>query len=325
MRACARSRRRNPAPPVLDAILDATVLPGYSRIGYRLRRRGWDDSELLPMTGRVALVTGGSSGLGLATAAGLARLGASVRILARAAGRAERAREQVVARTGNEDVSVVCCELARLAEVRRCAAELRARERRLDVLVHNAGVLPAKRTLSPDGIELTFAVNVLAPFLLTKLLLPLLRDSAPARIINVTSGGMYTQRLHVEDLQMERGEFDGRVAYARSKRAEVILTEMWAQRLAGTGVVVHAMHPGWADTPGLRASLPAFHRFTRRILRTPEEGADTIVWLAAAPAPARSSGGLWHDRRRRGTHRLPFTRESPEEREALWDACEHLV
>ena len=222
-------------------------------------------------------------------------------------------------------VEVVQCDLSDLRDIRRFAAEFLASEPRLDVLVNNAGVLPAQRAVTADGLELTFATNVAAPFLLTKLLLGRLRSSAPSRIVNVTSGGMYTQRLHVEDLQMERGKFDGTVAYARTKRAEMVLTELWAQRLEGSSVVVHAMHPGWADTPGVRASLPTFHRLTRPLLRTPEQGADTIVWLAAAAEPARSTGGLWHDRRRRATHRVPWTRESSDEREALWTACEQLT
>jgi dehydrogenase/reductase SDR family protein 12 len=310
---------------VLDRILDAAVLPGYTNVGYRLRRHAWSDAELERMDGRVVLVTGATSGLGLAAAAGLARLGASVRLLARNAARAEQARAELVEQTGNGDVEAVRCDLSDLGDIRRFAAEFLAREPRLDVLVNNAGVLPAHRAVTADGLELTFATNVVAPFLLTKLLLGLLRSSAPSRIVNVTSGGMYTQRLHVDDLQMERGKFDGTVAYARTKRAEMVLTQLWAQRLAGSGVVVHAMHPGWADTPGLRASLPTFHRLTRPLLRTPEQGADTIVWLAAAAEPARSTGGLWHDRRRRPTHRVPWTRASADEREALWTACEQLT
>src|SRR5581483_6823603 len=118
----------------------------------------------------------------------------------------------------------------------------------------NAGVMTERRELSADGIELTFATNVLGPFLLTNLLIPLLEESAPARIVNVSSGGMYTQKLGVDDLQSDRGQFDGSKVYARTKRAEVILTELWAEQLAGAGVVVHAMHPGWADTPGVRSS-----------------------------------------------------------------------
>ena len=310
---------------VLDRVLDATVLPGYTSVGYRLRRHAWSAAELERVDGRVALVTGATSGLGLATATGLARLGARVRLLARDAERGERARAWVVEHTGSTDVEVMLCDLSDLGDIRRFAAALLACEPRLDVLVHNAGVLPARRTATADGLELTFATNVAGPFLLTKLLLGRLRSSAPSRIVIVASGGMYTQALRVDDLLMQRGEFDGTVAYARTKRAEVVLTQLWAQRLEGSGVVVHAMHPGWADTPGVRSSLPTFYRLTRPLLRTPEQGADTIVWLAAAAEPGRSTGGFWHDRRRRPTHRLPWTRESAAEREALWAACERLT
>jgi dehydrogenase/reductase SDR family member 12 len=310
---------------MLDRVLDAAVIAGYTSVGYRLRRHAWSDTGLASMEGHVALVTGATSGLGLATATGVARLGATVRLLARDAGRGEHARAQVVERSGNADVEVVLCDLSDLSDIRRFASEFQAREPRLHVLVNNAGALPTARAITADGLEVTFATNVAGPFLLTKLLLGLLRSSAPARIINVTSGGMYTQRLHVDDLQTERGDFDGTVAYARTKRVEVVLTELWAGRLEGSGVVVHAMHPGWADTPGLQSSLPAFHRLARPILRTPEQGADTIIWLAAAAEPTRSSGGLWHDRRQRPTHRVPWTREQPADREALWAACEQLT
>jgi NAD(P)-dependent dehydrogenase (short-subunit alcohol dehydrogenase family) len=135
---------------------------------------------------------------------------------------------------------------------------------------------------------------------------------------------MYTQGLHVDDLQSRSGSFDGRVAYSRSKRAEVVLAERWAQELAGTGVVVHSMHPGWADTPGVRSSLPRFYGLMKPLLRTAEQGADTIVWLGAAAKPAQSSGGFWHDRRRRPTHLLPWTRESDEDRATLWAECVRL-
>ena len=151
--------------------------------------------------------------------------------------------------------------------------------------------------------------------------MPLLEASAPARVINVSSGGMYTQKLAADDLQFERGTFDGTTAYARTKRAQVVLTELWAQRLQSAGVMVHSMHPGWADTPGLRASLPRFYRATQFLLRTPEQGADTIVWLGAAPEPAQRSGGFWHDRRERTTHMVPRTTESDADRNELWEQC----
>jgi dehydrogenase/reductase SDR family protein 12 len=309
---------------LLDTILDRTVVAGYTRVGYHMRRGTWSPAELQSMDGKVVLVTGATSGLGLAAAEGFARLGAAVRLLARSEQRGERARAQIVARSGNSDAQVSLCDISDLQAVRQFAERFSAQTSRLDVLVNNAGALASERTLSVDGIELTFATNVLGPFLLTNLLVPLLEQSKPARIVNVSSGGMYTQRIHLDDLQMAHQDFDGPTAYARTKRAQVILTELWAERLRGTGVVVHAMHPGWADTPGLKSSLPRFHSLTKRLLRTPQEGADTIVWLGAAPEPARSSGGFWHDRRQRPTHRVPWTKQTPRDRERLWAECERL-
>lgn len=310
---------------LLDTILDRTVVAGYTSVGYRVRRSMmWDPADLRAMDGKIVLVTGATSGLGFAAAEGFARLGATVRLLARSEQRGERARAQIAERSGNDDVQVGLCDLSDLKSVRQFAQRFSRETPRLDVLVNNAGALPSERTLSVDGIELTFATNVLGPFLLSNLLIGLLRKSKPARIVNVSSGGMYTQRIHLDDLQMTHETFDGPTAYARTKRAQVILTELWAERLRGTGVVVHAMHPGWADTPGLASSLPRFYGVTKRLLRTPLQGADTIVWLGAAPAPALSSGGFWHDRRRRPIHRVPWTKETPEDRERLWTECERL-
>jgi dehydrogenase/reductase SDR family member 12 len=308
--------------PLLDTILDRTIVAGYANAGVRLRRRSWD--PLPRIDGKVVLITGATSGLGLAAAEGFARLGASVRLLVRSEERGERARAQIVAASGNEDVVAGLCDLSDLDSVREFAARFMADEPRLDVLVNNAGLLPSERTSSPDGIELTLATNVIGPFLLTSLLLTLLRASAPTRIVTVSSGGMYTQRIDVHDLQGASADFDGPAIYARTKRAQVILNELWARRLRATGVVAHAMHPGWVDTPGPRSSLPNFSRLTRPLLRASEEGADTIVWLGAADLPGRSSGGFWHDRRLRPTHRVPWTKESAQDRERLWNACAGL-
>jgi dehydrogenase/reductase SDR family member 12 len=309
---------------LLDTVLDRTVVGGYTNVGYRIRSRGWSASELRRTQGKVVLVTGATSGLGFAAAEGFARLGAAVWLVGRNRERGEEARAKIVERSGDGDVHVGVCDLSELESVRQFAGRFREQASRLDVLVNNAGVMTEERAVSADGIELTLATNVVGPFLLTNLLIPLLERSAPARIINVSSGGMYTQRLRVDDLQSERGEFDGPKAYARTKRAQVILTELWAEQLAGSGVVVHSMHPGWADTPGVRSSLPRFYRVTRPLLRTPAQGADTIVWLGAADEPGHSSGRFWHDRRSRPTHLLPGTRETPQERERLLAECVRL-
>jgi dehydrogenase/reductase SDR family member 12 len=305
----------------LDTVLDRTLVAGYTNLGYRIRSRAWDPAELAPMEGQVVLVTGASSGLGRAAAEGFARLGATVWLLVRDQERGQAARARISERSGNGDLHVAVCDLSDLGSVRQFVGRFSKQVPRLDVLVNNAGVLAPERELSKDGLELTLATNVVGPFLLTTRLIPLLQRSAPARIINVSSGGMYTQRIRVDDLQSRHDNFDGPTVYARTKRAQVILTELWAEQLAGTGVVVHAMHPGWSDTPGVQSSLPGFYRLTKRLLRTPEQGADTIVWLGAASEPGRSSGLFWHDRRPRPTHLLPWTRESAQDRERLIDEC----
>ena len=141
----------------------------------------------------------------------------------------------------------------------------------------------------------------------------------------VASGGMYSQPLAVDRLEMGPDGYDGSTAYARAKRAQVTLAELWGARLDDGEVVVHAMHPGWADTPGVRRSLPTFRRVVGPLLRSPEEGADTLVWLGASDgAPLASTGGFWLDRRRRSPHKLPSTRraDTEAERDALWRWCE---
>lgn len=310
---------------VIDGVLDRTIAPGYSRLGYLLRSPSWTGERADPapdaLRGRVALVTGASAGLGTATVAGLARLGAGVCLLVRDAARGERAMAQVAAAVPGADLHVALCDLSSLADVRRAATELAAT--RPDVLVHNAGVLPPGRILTGEGHELAFATHVLGPFLLTALLAPAMAPDG--RVLFVSSGGMYAQKLVLDDVGSARGAYSGTAAYARTKRMQVVLAGLWAQRLRNTGVSVHAVHPGWADTPGLTSSLPAFGRVLGPLLRTPEEGVDTAVWLAAAPAAAIGTGGFWHDRRARPEHYVPWTRETPDARARLWSLCERLT
>lgn len=301
---------------MLDSLLDKSVV-GYTSLGYRFRSHPTIDVDL---RGRVALVTGATSGLGRAAAQELARLGASLIVVGRNAEKTARVASEIAAATANADVRTEIADLSSMEQIRALASRL---ESPIHILVNNAGVLLPERSETSEGYETTFATNLLGHFLLTELLLDKLE--APARIINVSSGGMYTQRLHVEDLQMERGRYDGTVAYARTKRAQVILTELWAERLRDRGIVVHSMHPGWADTPGVSGSLPLFYKLTKPLLRTPEEGADTIVWLAAAPEAEGSSGLFWHDRRPRPTHRMRGTKETESEREALWATLSSMI
>jgi dehydrogenase/reductase SDR family member 12 len=306
-----------------DEVLEATVVGSFSRLGYQIRRRTahWVDPPALD--GQVVLVTGATSGLGLAAATRLAGLGASIRFLARNQERAEAAAKAIAEASGNSDVSYGIADLADLASLRAFAANFRAEEPRLHVIVHNAGALSRRRETTIDGIELTVATQLIAPFVLTIELLPLLRATAPARVITVSSGGMYAERFDLVGLEMAADAYNGVTAYARAKRAQVVLNDEWARRQSGSGIVFHAMHPGWADTPGIQASLPAFHRLMGPLLRNADEGADTIVWLAASAEAARSSGGFWHDRRRRWEHKLPWTRSAAPNKDGpqLWAWC----
>jgi NAD(P)-dependent dehydrogenase (short-subunit alcohol dehydrogenase family) len=189
----------------------------------------------------------------------------------------------------------------------------------VDVLVHNAGLLPLERQLTDEGLELTVATHLVGPHLLTKLLRPKLRG---ARVIFVTSGGMYAKRLDVDGMLANEGPYDGVAAYAMTKRGQVVLSERWAAELADAGTVVNAMHPGWAATAGVERSLPRFWRFMRHRLRTPEQGADTALWLAVAETAAGYTGKLWFDRQSVSTHLAWWTREGEAERQRLWDFCE---
>lgn len=307
----------------IDRALDATIAPGWSNIGYKVRKRSWepiDDS----LTGRTVIVTGATSGLGKAASFALARLGADLILVGRNPEKTERVRSEIVAESGNDKVRREIADLSLMTEIRSLAKRLLASEPAIHVLVNNAGTLFTERSVTSEGIESTLATNLLGHFLLTNLLIPKLVESAPARIINVASGGMYSQRISISNLQNDHGEYKGAAAYARTKRGQVILTEMWAEQLKDAGVTVSSMHPGWADTPGVVESLPTFYKVTKPFLRTPAEGADTIVWLAANDEAAGRSGLFWMDREPRPTHKTNRTRESSEKRQELWEALSEL-
>lgn len=306
---------------VLDAMLEASVVGSFTRLGSAMRRRAdhWDEPAPGALKGRVIAITGATSGLGLATARRVGALGAHVIVLARDPEKAERTIVGLHAETGGTFEPVIA-EMGDLASVRRAGEILLARHPKLDALVHNAGALDDVRAVSPQGIEQTVASHVVGPFLLTQLVRSALARAAPSRVIWVSSGGMYAEPLSVDALELSEAEYDGVVAYARAKRAQVTLTEMMAERFAADGIVVHAMHPGWADTPGVARSLPTFRRVVGPLLRTPDDGADTLVWLLASDDVLRASGSFWLDRRPRPLHKLARTRRSdtPEERERLW-------
>lgn len=296
-------------------------MPSFSRIGPVVRRRlfGWTDPAPDALAGRAALVTGATGGLGRATAETVAGLGARVLLVGRDQARLDDLRTLLTERHGEDRFPAFVADMASLDAVRGLAEAILEAESRLDVLVDNAGAIYPERTPTADGIEASMALMAVGPFVLTAALLPLLRQSRDARVIAVTSGGMYTQSIDVEDLDGARVEYNGPRFYARAKRAQVALVREWARRTSGSSVTFTAMHPGWARTPGLTESLPGFDRAMSPILRTPDEGIDTIIWLATAARAEIESGRLYLDRRPRSFDRAPQTRLVAAERRRLWD------
>ncbi len=251
------------------------------------------------MRKRVCLVTGASSGIGQATALGLARMGATVVLVCRNRERAEAALTAIRVATGNDAIDFMLADLSSRAEIHRLAQDLLARYPQMHVLVNNAGVINLKRTTTIDGIEMVFAVNHLAYFLLTCLLLERLIASGSARIVNVASDVHRWGSLDFNDLQNERMYRAMRV-YGQSKLCNILFTRELARRIVGTGVTANCLHPGGVATGlgwnnGWWAILIA--KALRPFFRTPEQGADTAIYLATSPEVAAVSGKYFYNRR----------------------------
>lgn len=326
----ARVLNHRPSVPrvsPLSSLLDRSVvggLPAFTRFGYAWSRRRW-----MPVVGSLAgktvLITGATSGIGLAAAGMLAQKGARLILVARNPEKADRVRQRLSHETGNTAIRVCTADMGLLRDIDRAADELIASEKSIDILINNAGALYQERLETDEGFEKSFAINLLGPFALTRRLIPLLEQSTDARILTVSSGGMYTQGIAPNDLQFVQEPYDGAKAYARAKRGLVILTELWAEMLAPLGIRAHAMHPGWVRTPGIRDALPGFYRLMDPLLRTPEEGADTLVWLAESPEAGMSTGLFWLDRAPRITHVFKHTRETGQDRQRLYHTLDTMI
>ena len=276
------------------------------------------------MDGKVVLITGSTSGIGKAAAKGLAGMGAEVVVTGRNRRQGESAVEDIRSESGNDRVSLLLADLAAQAEVRRLAKEFRASHGRLDVLINNAGLYKTRRTETPDGIEMTLAVNHLAPFLLTNLLLDLLKKSAPSRVINVSSEAERWGKIDLDDLQSER-RYRGFPVYGKSKLANIMFTYELAERLRGTGVTSNCMHPGSVNTnmgKNERGVGILLFRAFKPFMRSPEKGADTLVYLAASPDVKGRTGEYFIDRE------VATPSEEADDgtlREKLWEVSEELT
>lgn len=289
-----------PVTDLIDGAMDRALVLGYTRIGSGLRRYWWPaDPAPDALKGKRVLVTGATAGIGLEMARQFARLGASVHLLGRDPDKVRRCVARIGEQVSGAQVHGEVCDVSDLQAVADWTADFAGRVPALDGLVHNAGLMPKERLVTREGHEVQFATHILGPHLMTERLLPLLRAAGDASVVWVSSGGMYSTPLIVDDLE-SRTEYNGVRAYARTKRMQVVLADCWARRLAGTGIRVESMHPGWVDTPGVAEYLPRFRVITRPLLRDVAAGADTAVWLVAT-RPRSRPGHFWHDRAQRPT------------------------
>ena len=275
------------------------------------------------MGGKVALVTGGTSGIGKATATALAAMGADVVVVGRNRERGERAAAEIRAQTGGH-VDLALADLSSQAGVRELAEGFRRRYDRLDVLVNNAGLVQSERTETVDGLETTFAINHLAPFLLTHLLRDMLEESAPSRVVTVSSEAERWGNIDFDDLQSQK-KYRGFPVYGMTKLANILFTYELAERLKGTGVTATCMHPGAVNTRfGTNNSGPMtiLFRAFKPFMRTPEQGADTVIWLSSSPEVEGVSGRYYSDRKPVEPKKIA---NDPAARRRLWEESEKLT
>lgn len=285
------------------------------------------DETSQQLEGKICLITGANSGIGKVTALQLARMGATVVLVSRDLARGERVRQEIRQQSGSQSVDLLKADLASQEDIRRLAREFQQHYQHLHLLINNAGGVFPNRGNSPDGIERTFAVNYLAPFLLTNLLLETLKASAPARIVNVGSDAHYMRAADPDDWRMERGGYRMMRAYAQSKLALVLFTYALERRLRETGVTVNVLHPGVVATNIWAQPLPRFlHPLGALIARffavSPQEGARTTLYLASAPEVEGVSGKYYEMSKEKQSARISYDQEV---QESLWTLSEQMT
>ncbi len=309
-----------PRLSILKSIADTLVIPGiatFTKYGYTFSKKNWN-----PVTNNVQgqhmVITGATSGLGLVTAYALAHRGATLTLVARDKVKAESVKSEIVKQTGNGNINLEIADLSEIGQTIDLAKRLNSSGTPIDVLINNAGALLNRRLENSEGIETSFSLLLLSPVILTELLKPLLGKRNVSRVINVSSGGMYAKGIELDNLESTQGSYSGAAAYARSKRGLVLAGQYWAKHWSKDRIIVHNMHPGWAQTPGVEKSLPEFNKKMQRTLRTPEQGADTIIWLACASEVVKKSGLFWLDRQPHSIHLTKRTQESAATRQQLF-------
>lgn len=296
----------------INQLLDLTIVLSFDRSGFK--RHCPDQLKEIDLSGLHGIVTGASSGIGFACAKALIQQGMECRLIAR---NIEKLKSNFRPYLQSSNPEYQCLDMSDLSKVYSYAVD-QSKEPPIDLIIHNAGDMPLSLTITKDGFEEMFASQVLGPFILTKTLADLGKLHPNCRIIFVSSGGMYLQKLDLSDLLFSKRPYNKYTGYANAKRAQVILSELFSKKYPQ--YLFSAMHPGWTDTPGVRYSLPTFTKLLNTRFRSVDEGADTILWLATIPE--YPTGKFWFDRKEANTTILNLNKSSETEEELLWSYCE---
>eukprot|EP00049_Salpingoeca_infusionum_P018045 m.355485 g.355485 ORF g.355485 m.355485 type:complete len:318 (+) comp17263_c0_seq1:127-1080(+) len=295
----------------------------FTTEGFQRAARHFTPGDLdANLAGQVAVVTGANSGLGYFCVVELAKRGAIIHMLCRNQERGVEAQQKAKQEAATEEIHLHIVDMADSKAVVDTCRSLAAKHDKINILINNAGCMVHKRTKTSLGFETNFAVNTLAPWISVKAMLPQLQKGN-ARIINVSSGGMLLEKLNVSDMQLDKMEpFDGQVAYSQQKRQQVVMSRYWASQ----GLQSYSMHPGWVDTPALKNAMPDFHESMKDKLRTVQEGADTVLWLAVCQNIPESYNGTFLEDRKPAKEHLPlaWTKSSQAEEQTFIEALEEM-
>ncbi len=276
----------------------------------------------MSMKGKICMITGANSGIGKATAKALAEMDATVVMVCRDRKRGEIAQEEIIKETGYTNVDLLLCDLSSIEDIRKLVSKFMNKYQNLHVLINNAGIMLKRRLLSVDGFEMNFAVHHLAPFLLTNLLLDVLKNSAPSRIVNVSSAGHRMAKIDIDDLQSENKKYRLFRVYGVSKLALMLFTYELSRRLEGTNVIVNALHPGVVNT-NLSREHSAFSRgFAKLFFKKPQKGAETSIYLASSPDVEGITGKYWVKKQQKNSSEESYNEEYAKR---LWEISAEMT
>lgn len=309
-----------------NAVFVVKGLKEYTKGAYSSASKHFISSDVeVDCTGRCFMVTGANSGIGKAIALQLAQKGGTVHIVCRNKERGEKALEEMRQTSGNRNIFLHIVDMSKPASILEFTKQFSSSGHPLHVLVNNAGSMTNVRELNQDGLEINFATNTLGTYILTVELVPLLTQHEDPRVVTVSSAGMLTMKLDVEDLSFEKmSPFDGTFAYAQTKRQQVVMMEQLGRK--HPSIHFSSMHPGWADTPGVETAMPSFHNRMKNKLRTSEEGGDTAVWLAVSQAARKHANGQFFQDRKSVPKHLPlaWTRSNPQDEQRFMDTLKEI-